>query len=280
MPNPGGMISVRFLGTGGARFVVAKQIRASGGMWYRFAPDPGDAPGPVTQLHVDPGPGALVRATSCVPPCDPAELDALLLSHKHLDHAGDINVMIEAMTSGGFRRRGMVLAPRDAFEGEHVIFPYAVKFVASTRMLEEQSGPYHINDVEMRTSIKHIHGVETYGMHFTYRGTTVSYLPCGRFFEGLAEDYAAHHPDVLILNVLRYRDSLKVDHMNLEEARSVFATVRPKVGVMTHFSTKMLEQRPERLAQDIEDDLGIRMFAAYDGWTLDVATEVAAASGA
>ena len=85
---------------------------------------------------------------------------------------------------------------------------------------------------------------------------------------------------MLILNVLRYRDSLKVDHMNLEEARSVFATVRPKVGVMTHFSTKMLEQRPERLAQEIEDDLGIRMFAARDGWTLDVATEVAAASGA
>jgi phosphoribosyl 1,2-cyclic phosphodiesterase len=273
------MISVRFLGTGGARFVVAKQIRASGGMWFRFSPDAGDEAGPTTQIHVDPGPGALVRATSAVPPCDPAELDALALSHKHLDHAGDINVMIEAMTSGGFRRRGAVLAPRDAFEGEAVIFPYAVKFVATKEILEERSGPYRINDVALETSIRHIHGVETYGMHFTYRGTTVSYLPCGRYFEGLAEDYAAHHPDVLILNVLRYRDSLKVDHMNLEEARHVFATVRPKVGVMTHFSTKMLEQGPERLAQEIEDDLGFRMFAAYDGWTLDVATEVAAATG-
>ena len=47
------MISVRFLGTGGARFVVAKQIRASGGMWMRFGE---------TQIHIDPGPGALVRA--------------------------------------------------------------------------------------------------------------------------------------------------------------------------------------------------------------------------
>jgi len=273
------MISVRFLGTGGARFVVAKQIRASGGMWFRFSPGPGEPPGPTTQIHVDPGPGALVRATSSVPPCDPSELDALALSHKHLDHAGDINVMIEAMTSGGFRKRGIVLAPRDAFEGEAVIFPYAVKFVGSTQILAEKSGPFAINDVELRTSIRHLHGVETYGMHFTYRGTTVSYLPCGRYFEGLAEDYAAHHPDVLILNVLRFRDSMKVDHMNFDEARSVFATVRPKVGVMTHFSTKMLEQRPERLAQEIEDELGLRMFAAYDGWTLDVATEVAAASG-
>ncbi len=74
-------------------------------MWLRFVPDDG---GDATEMHLDPGPGALVRATSAVPPCDPVKLDALLLSHKHLDHAGDINVMIEAMTTGGprLRRRG------------------------------------------------------------------------------------------------------------------------------------------------------------------------------
>jgi ribonuclease BN (tRNA processing enzyme) len=82
------MIAIHFLGTGGARFVVAKQIRASGGIWMRF----GD-----TQIHVDPGPGALVRALSAVPPCEPPLLDAIVLSHKHLDHAGDVNVMVEAV---------------------------------------------------------------------------------------------------------------------------------------------------------------------------------------
>ena len=65
-----------------------------------------------TQIHVDPGPGALVRALSHVPPCNPRELDAIVLSHKHLDHSGDVNVVIEAMTSGGFRRRGAVLGTR------------------------------------------------------------------------------------------------------------------------------------------------------------------------
>jgi phosphoribosyl 1,2-cyclic phosphodiesterase len=271
------MISVRFLGTGGARFMVAKQIRASGGMWLRFAPD--DGAGDVTEMHVDPGPGALVRATSSVPPCDPSRLDALLLSHKHLDHAGDINVMIEAMTTGGWHRRGALLAPRDAFEGDAVIFPYAAKFVPTHHLLTERGGPYAVNDVEIRTSIRHLHGVETYGMHFRYRGTTVSYLPCGRYFEGLAQDYAAHAPDVLIVNVLRYRDSMKVDHLNFDEAKHILGVVRPKVGVLTHFSTRMLEQGPERLAQEIEDELGFRVFAAYDGWTLDATNEIAAVAG-
>jgi phosphoribosyl 1,2-cyclic phosphodiesterase len=66
-------------------------------MWLRFGE---------TQIQVDPGPGALVRALSALPPCVPQELDAIVLSHKHLDHAGDVNAMIEAMTSGGFRPRG------------------------------------------------------------------------------------------------------------------------------------------------------------------------------
>jgi len=258
--------------------VVAKQIRASGGMWLRFEPGPGGG-GPVTQIHVDPGPGALVRATSAVPPCDPTELDALLLSHKHLDHAGDINVMIEAMTTGGFRRRGALLAPRDAFEGEAVIFPYAAKFVPVHHVLEERSGPFAINDVEVRTSVRHRHGVETYGSHFRYRETTVSYLPCGRYFDGLAEDYAEHRPDVLIVNVLRYRDDMRVDHLTFDEARSIFSVVRPKVGVMTHFSTRMLERGPESLARELEDELGLRIYAARDGWTLDATTEIAAVAG-
>ena len=232
-----------------------------------------------TQIHVDPGPGALVRALSCVPACNPRELDGIALSHKHLDHANDVNVMIEAMTSGGFKRRGVLIAPGDALEGEHVVLPYAQRFVEQIHVATERGGPYRIGEVEIRTSIKHIHAVETYGMHFRHGERTVSYLPCGRYFEGLSQDYAAHAPDVLIINVLRYRDSMDVDHMTFDQARSVIAQVRPRVAVMQHFGTKMLEQDPARLAREVEDDLGIRVIAAYDNMRLDVETEVAALAG-
>lgn len=264
------MIDILFLGTGGARFVVARQIRASGGMWMRFG---------ATQIHVDPGPGALVRALSHVPPCNPRELTGIVLSHKHLDHANDVNVMIEAMTSGGFRRRGALLAPSDALEGEPVVLPYAQRFVDEIQIAKERSGPYCFGEVEIRTSIKHVHAVETYGMHFRHDNRTVSYLPCGRYFDGLAQDYASHKPDVLIINVLRYRDSMDVDHMTFDQATEVIQTVRPRVAVMQHFGTKMLEQNPERLARQVEDDLGIRVIAAYDNMRLDVETEVAALAG-
>ncbi len=260
-------IAVRFLGTGGARFVVARQIRASGGMWMHFGE---------TQIHVDPGPGALVRALSAVPPCDPPSLDGIVLSHKHLDHAGDVNAMIEAMSQGGWRPRGTLVAPRDAFEGEPVIFPYARRFVAREVLTTEHCAPFWINDVEIRTAIRHRHGVETYGLHFRYGGTTVSYLPCTRFFPELVTDYRDAAPDVLIMNVLRYRDTMDVDHLTFDDARTLIAGIRPRVAVLTHFGTRMLEKNPAALAAGLEDEFGLRVFAAEDNWTLDVDTAVAA----
>ena len=184
-------VSIRFLGTGGARFVVAKQIRASGGMWMRFG---------ATQIHVDPGPGALVRALSTTPPQRPAELDAIVLSHKHLDHAGDVNAMIEAMAQGGWKPRGALFAPRDAWEGDSILLPYARRFVPRHEVVDEHGGPYAINDVEVRASIRHVHPVETYGLHFRYAGKTLSYLPCTRFFDGDRRPSRAR-AGVLVINV-------------------------------------------------------------------------------
>lgn len=238
-------------------------------MWMRFDR---------TQIHVDPGPGALVRALTHVPPCNPRDLEAIVLSHKHLDHSSDVNVLIEAMTSGGFRRRGAVLAPADAFEIEPVVLPYAHRFVERIEYLEPSSGPYRIGEVELFTTMRHVHAVATHGLIFVYRGLRVAYLPCGRYYEPLVSDYARHHPDVLIVNVLRFRDEMDVDHLTWSDAQRVVAQVRPKVAVFQHFGTKMLEADPPALAQQLEDELGMRAIAAYDGFVLDLETEVAAAT--
>jgi phosphoribosyl 1,2-cyclic phosphodiesterase len=253
-------ISLRFLGTGGARFVVARQIRASGGIWMRF-----DA----TQIHVDPGPGALVRALSTVPPQRPQELDAIVLSHKHLDHAGDVNAVIEAMAQGGWKPRGSLVAPRDAWDDDSILLRYAQRFVPHHIVVEEHGGPYAINDVTVHASIRHQHPVETYGLHFRYAGTTISYLPCTRYFDALIDDYRAHAPDVLIVNVLRFADAMDVDHLTFDQAKRLIAGIAPKTAIMTHFGTKMLERDPRKLAYELEDELGVRVYAAHDGWVYD-----------
>ena len=262
------MSRIVFLGTGGARFVVAKQLRASGGIWLELG---------ATRIHVDPGPGALVRALSHQPPLDPPRLDAVVLSHKHLDHSCDVNVMIEAMTHGGWKRRGLLLAPLDAFDEEGVVLPYVRRFVERIEHLTEFGGPYVVNDVEIHGSVRHHHGVETLGLHLLHAGTRISYLPCTRPFDGLAEHYAQAQPDVLIMNVLRYRDQLDVDHLTFDDARKILSVVRPRVAIMTHFGTQMLDRKPWLLARQLEQELGLRVYAAHDDWEFDVEEELAAA---
>jgi ribonuclease BN (tRNA processing enzyme) len=92
-----------FLGTAGARFMVSRQLAASGGIWL-------DLSG--TQILIDPGPGCIVQVTKRK--LNPEKLNAIVLSHRHLDHAADTNVMVEAMTNGGFNRHGRLFAPADA----------------------------------------------------------------------------------------------------------------------------------------------------------------------
>src|SRR5512142_3006149 len=101
--------TLKFLGTAGARFAVSTQLRHSGGLVWSL--------GGVV-LWVDPGPGALVRALSSRPKVDPAKVDALLLTHRHLDHVGDATAVVEAMTRGGFAPRGVLLAPPGALDEE------------------------------------------------------------------------------------------------------------------------------------------------------------------
>jgi len=72
--------------------VVSRQLRASGGAWLCLND---------VNIYLDPGPGALVKCTSSRPKLDPTKLDAIIPSHKHLDHSSDVKVMIEAMAEEG-----------------------------------------------------------------------------------------------------------------------------------------------------------------------------------
>ena len=170
------------------------------------------------------------------------------------------------------------MAPADAFDHEPVVLPYVRHFVDRLERLAPSSGPYRIGSVDLYTTMAHVHAVQTYGLTFAYEGLRVAYMPCGRYFEGLAPDYARLQPNVLIVNVLRYRDEMNVDHLTWTDARRVVAEVRPKVAVFQHFGTKMLEAQPSKLAEQLEDELNLRAIAAYDGLALDLETEVAAAT--
>ena len=248
--------TITFLGTAGARFVVIHQFLASGGAWLNLGG---------TQILLDPGPGSLVQAARRK--LDPSKLDAIILSHKHLDHSGDINIMIEAMTDGRTKKRGTVLAPSDALEQDPVIFSYLRSYLQSIQVLTEGRS-YTINDVFVKTPVRHKHPVETYGFVFQTPRHTCSWITDTRYFDDLVHHYEG---DLLIINVVRLKPGAPIDHLSLPEARSIIEELRPRVAILTHFGMTMWRARPWLLAEKLSEETGIRVVAARDGLKFDMA---------
>ena len=252
------MSFVKFLGTAGARFVMIDQLRSSGGIWISCGK---------TNVILDPGPGSLVRCHSSRPKLDPKKLDAVILTHKHLDHSGDANVMIEAMTKGGFEKRGRLFAPRDALGAHGVIFSYLKNFPEETVMLEE-GGRFGVGDLTFAVAIKNIHPVDTYGLKFFIENEIVSFVSDTRYFPGLID--AHKDATVLVLNVVFYEKRSDIDHMSIQEAIELIKAIKPKKAVLTHFGMTMLKQKPYLMERDLQAGLEMDVQLAYDGYTLNL----------
>ncbi len=250
---------IKFVGTAGARFVVMKQLRASGGVWLSSGE---------TNLYIDPGPGALVRSLNSKPKLDPSSLDGILLSHKHLDHSGDVNVMIEAMTEGGFKKRGVLFVPGDAVGEDPVVFKYVRHYVKEILILKENSH-YEIGDISFATARRHRHRVETYGLNFRVGSHSISWITDTRFFPELPSLYRG---ELLVIHVVRFKPigDEPIDHLSVEDVKTILKEARPKLTVLTHFGMTMIQAKPWVVAADMEQELGMRVIAASDGLKLNL----------
>jgi ribonuclease BN (tRNA processing enzyme) len=252
---------IKFLGTAGARFVVARQLRASGGTFLHIKGQ---------RIMLDPGPGTLVRCAKSRPKIDATALDAIILTHSHIDHSNDVNILIDAMTAGGFEKRGRLFAPAEALHGENaVILNYLRDFLQEINVLEPQCA-YQTGDVSFSTSIRHRHSAETYGVKVDVGGLTVSFLADTQFFPELIESYTGS--DILVINLVRYEphESGKILHLCVEDAREILSHIRPQRAILTHFGMTMLKAKPWLVAEQLSNELGISVTAASDGMTVDL----------
>jgi phosphoribosyl 1,2-cyclic phosphodiesterase len=257
------MTRLVFLGTGGGRFATIYQMRATAGIYL----DDG------VRMHIDPGPGALVHMHRAG--IDPTQTDAILISHCHPDHYTDAEILIEAMTMGGTKKRGTIIGSKSVFEGVKDFSPaissYHSKLVEHTIPMVPK----------MRVKVGHVAIEATPSAHsdeftigfriFTSNGV-ISYVSDTAL---TPEVLAAHRmARVLIIACTRPQKSRIPHHLNTEDAAELIKAIKPEIAVLTHFGLRILRHDPDKEAEWITHTTGIKTVAAKDGLMLNIGMEI------
>jgi phosphoribosyl 1,2-cyclic phosphodiesterase len=245
-----------FLGTGGGRFTTITQKRRTAGI--RII-------GENLNLHLDPGPGALVYSIS--EGLDPQKLNAIFVSHCHPDHYTDAEVLIEAMTRGMTKKRGVLVASKSVLRGSEVCEPSISKY--HQQMLEQiiEAVPnmrFQVADVAVLVAEARHTDPDAVGFKFeTKEYGDFAYTSDTEYFEGIGKYYRGVR--LLLLCVMRPAGKPWKGHMTTEDAIKIIQEAQPEQAVLTHLGMQMIFQGPSREAKLIEEKTGTPTVAAIDG---------------
>jgi phosphoribosyl 1,2-cyclic phosphodiesterase len=249
-----------FIGTGGGRVVLSNQLRTVGGFVLKL---------PKTQIHIDPGPGALSGTAKTR--VYPARTDVIIATHEHIDHANDINALVDAITLGGINKKGALISTKAVIEGTKDEKPWLRNH--SKKNLDEvftiSSGDkLKLGDITI-TATKTDHDVsDCFGLRIEGADVSLGYTSDTVYFKELAKEF--RDVAVLIINVLRPKSDKWKTHMCTEDAMKLIDDVKPELAVITHFGQKMINANPMLEAREIQKRTGVRTIAAQDGMEINL----------
>jgi phosphoribosyl 1,2-cyclic phosphodiesterase len=272
-----------FLGTGGGRFVTIDQKRATGGLYIIDGRN---------RLHLDPGPGALVRMHEHG--LDPTQTNAVLVSHCHPDHYIDAEILIEAMTSGCRKKRGTVLASRSILDGIPGHGPAVSKYhqgvVQTCRVVEagkriqiggrggegtpgsEGSTGNNADGTAVEVIPAHHSDSSAVGFRLVTGSGTITWGSDTRLEDDIYGAYSGSR--VLILSVTTPLNVRIPYHLNTKDAADIAERCRPKLCILTHFGVRMLESGVEEQAKWVGAKTGVETVAAGDGMRVILGNDI------
>ncbi|MEM4505124.1 MAG: MBL fold metallo-hydrolase [Candidatus Bathyarchaeia archaeon] len=244
-----------FLGTGGGRFTTITQKRRTAGI--RII---GDS----LNLHLDPGPGALVYSVSSG--LDPRKINAIMVSHCHPDHYNDAEVLIEAMTGGATRKRGVLVASKSVLSGGSVCEPSISKYHQQmpSQLVEAIPGvKFSIANLNVQAIQARHSDPDTVGFIFeTKEFGAFAYTSDTEYFENIGRLYRGVR--LLMLCVLRPAGQSWKGHMTTLDAIKIIEEAQPEQAIITHLGMQMILAGPEKEAKYISERTGIPTIAAKD----------------
>ncbi len=245
---------IHFFGTTGDKGIFFKKIRSAGGYYCCI-----DG----TTIVIDPGPTTLYKYINSYDD----KIDGIVLSHIHIDHSNDLNILVELMTEGGASKRGTLLLPKQAID-EKVLFPYLREFPENLQVIQPNSN-YKIKNIEITSSAGHRHGVENYGFILKTKNHVIGFVTDTAYFPELLASY--QNCEILIMNVPYYKqDKPKPKHLDIANAEELIQAIKPKKVILTHFGCDLLNHNPDKIAEDLSQKYGMDVTAAQDDMILEL----------
>lgn len=219
-------------------------------------------------IHIDPGPGALVRTYQFG--LTPLKLNGVLVSHCHTDHYTDAEVLIEAMTRGMTRKKGFLIGSKSVVEGYEKWGPCISHYHLSIPQVTvlEAGQSKKIGKLKI-TATRTKHGdPQAVGFKFQWNDFVLSYTSDTGYFPELYKEHK--NADVLMASVIRPGNDRLHGHMCSDDFQKLVKEVSPKLAIMTHLGMKLIMNHPDQEADLIGKNTGIRTIAARDGMKIDL----------
>lgn len=249
-----------FLGTGGGRFATITQKRRTAGIRIL---------GEDLNLHLDPGPGALVHSVE--EGLEPQKINAVFVSHCHPDHYTDAEVLLEAMTRGMTKKQGVLVAAKSVLKGNSVCEPSISKYHQQKPRETIEAVPrmkFVVGNVETVVTEARHSDPDAVGFRFqTHEFGDFAYTSDTEYFKTIGRNYDGVR--LLILCVMRPTGNPWRGHMTTNDAIRIVEEVKPEQAVLTHLGMQMIFQGPAKEAKLIEEKTGVKTIAATDGMRIE-----------
>lgn len=247
-------MKLKFLGTCGGRYATGLQTRKTGGIVLQSDE---------TQIHIDPGPGALVHTHEMVE--QPMETEAVLVSHSHLDHMNDAQAIIEMMTEAG-DKPGAVFAPESVLRGygdvEKSISDYHKDLCATVKQMEDGSS-FEFRDLEIRSQEMFHSDPKTQGFKVSDGEKTVGFWTDTEYSDELTDFYT--DCDTLVVYCGRPKGRNVRSHTGVSDVPGIAEKTGVENIILTHLGLAMLNEGLEEQREWLDENTDAKITFAEDG---------------
>jgi phosphoribosyl 1,2-cyclic phosphodiesterase len=258
-----------FIGVSGGRVALAKQVREFGTGGFRINGD--------LNIYVDPGPGAAVYSAQFGQSLE--NIDIVIVTHNHIDHKGDLEILAEAMNGYGFDKKGLLICSESCMKGteedpcDKALDKYHEKMFKDI-MIGKPGEKKEIEHKGKKFTIEFTkvnHDDRTgFGFVITTERNRIGYTSDSEYFEELADPFIG--VDTIIINAIKMKKDDYEGHLCIfPDSENIIKRVKPDLSVLTHLGYGIItKEKLDEIRYNLNSKTGEQIQIPRQGYKINL----------